>query len=320
MERTAWNALVRRFAPPFGGFLQSWEWGEFQSSLGREVTRLHEERDGKTMLAQVVTLPLPFRAEYASVSKGPLGDMPKSTVTKVLREAFPDAAFVRYEPSRDGARLQVKEAQPATTSRVDLTRGWDTVLVEMKQKTRYNVRLAEKKGVTVRLTGVECFDDFVRLLEQTAVRDAFSLHPNDYYQSMLEHLQSGELRVFLAFADYQGRPIAASLMLDWHDERIYLHGASSNLHRNVMAPYMLHAFLMQEAMEKGLKVYDFWGVAPIGSSESHPWFGVTRFKLGFGGETVRMPGTFDLPITWPMYALYRTAKIFQKKKKRTQAV
>lgn len=315
MERQAWNNLVRQYAPRFGAFLQSWEWGAFQESLGRRVERVHINNTHGVLVAQGVQLDLPFGGKYWTVPKGPLGTMPLARREKELKRILCDGAFVRVEPSNEPSGWKVKDVQPSTTSILDLTQGREVMLATMKAKTRYNMRLAEKKGVTTRVTGVETFADFQRLLEQTAVRDNFSLHPASYYAAMLEQVR-GEARAFLAFADYEGRPIAANLMVDFNGQRTYLHGASSNLHRNVMAPYVLHMRLIDDALARGMTSYDFWGVAPIGSGESHPWAGISRFKLGFGGEVVAMPGTFDLPTTLPVYAMYRAAKLFQTFRRR----
>lgn len=320
-DRTAWNTMVRAHAPRFGAFLQSWEWGEFQAFLGRGIRRLAIARDGKTLVAQAVQLPLPFGWSYWLVPKGPCGTMPAAIALRELPLSIPGGAFFRTEPVKECRGWRVKDLNPSTSSVLDLTVGWHAIEAGMKAKTRYNARLAEKKGVAVEVAGLEAFDDFTRLLEQTATRDGFSLHPLEYYRAMLELLDgSGDVRAFLAIARYEGRPIAANLMVDFNGQRTYLHGASSNLHRNVMAPYLLHKFLIADAIEKGMTTYDFWGVAPVGSSPSHPWAGVTRFKLGFGGEIVSMPGTYDIPTNIFIYALYRAARLWRKPRRRQREI
>lgn len=315
MDRVAWNNLVRTHAPRFGAFLQSWEWGEFQSSLGRPVERIHLDDTRGAMLAQAIRYDLPFGWTYWSVPKGPLGTMPAAQLQRELKQTLLGGVFVRVEPREDGGGYKVKDAQPSTTSIIDLTQGGEAVMAQMKQKTRYNIRLAEKKGVVVKIVGLEAFDDFTRLAEQTAVRDQFFLHPHEYYRAMLERLH-GDTEAFLAIAYYDDRPLAANIMTDFQGQRTYLHGASSNLHRNVMAPYLLHQFLIEDAIAKGMTSYDLWGVAPIGSGDNHPWAGISRFKLGFGGETVSTPGTLEVPTSLPVYMLYRSAKLLQKLRRR----
>ncbi len=311
----------------FGGFLQSWEWGEFQASLGRDVRRVAIEKGGKQLVAQAVQLPLPFGWSYWFLPKGPLGSMPMQTAARELTLSIPGGAFFRTEPAEPCRGWQAKDMNPSTSSILDLTTGWEVIEAGMKAKTRYNIRLAEKKGVTIEISGLEAYDDFTRLLEQTATRDGFSLHPLEYYEAMLRTLgpstgsgSSSEVRAFLAIARFDGRPIAANLMIDFNGQRTYLHGASSNLHRNVMAPYLLHKYLIVDAIEKGMTSYDFWGVAPVGSSASHPWAGVTRFKLGFGGEIVSTPGTIDVPTNIFIYSLYRAAKLWRKPRRRQREI
>jgi len=309
VDQASWNALVEQHTPPFGAFLQSWEWGEFQMALGFEVIRIQEEVKGKLVLAQAVQFPLPFKSSYWHVPKGPLGDVQPKVAIDFLKKTLPGGAFLKLEPvakPRGGNRA--KDRQPAVTTIVDLTQSEAQIAEGMKAKTRYNIRLAEKKGVTSRIVGMEHFDDLVRLMQQTAERDGFSLHEVDRYKKMLEMLRTKGCEAFMAMAFFEDRPLAANIMIDAFGTRTYLHGASSNLYRNVMAPYALHDFLMKDARAKGLKAYDFWGIAPPEAGEEHPWAGISRFKTGFGGTTVRMPGTFDISKNVVMYSLYRFAK------------
>lgn len=314
MNRVDWDNLVIAHAPRFGAFLQTWEWGSFQESLGRKVERLAVTDERGTMLAQTISLDLPFGWNYWQVPKGPLGTMPPRQMTKELTQSFAQGAFVRIEPSVAPDKVwKTKDVQPSVSSVLDLTQGLEAVLANMKPKTRYNIRLAEKKGVTARIvSGKEAMEDLARLLEQTAVRDRFSLHPIAYYEAMLESLKDGPVRCFVAFAEYEGRPLAANITIDFNGQRTYLHGASSNLHRNLMAPAYLHKFLIEDAIKQRMTSYDFWGVAPVGARKGHPWAGITQFKLGFGGEMATAPGTFDISLSGPIYALYRSSKFIQK--------
>ncbi len=313
MDRLSWNKRVKEFAPKSGAFLQSYEWGEFQKAVGRKVERILIDDARGVMLAQAVLLDLPFGQNYWQVSKGPLGNMPMAEMTRELAERLPGGSFVRVEPEVAPKKAwKTKDVQPSVTSILDLTVGKEAIAAGMKPKTRYNIRLAEKKGVTVRASAEPIIEDLERLLEQTAVRDRFSLHPLSYYAKMLEVMTGGEAVASLAFADYDGRPLAANVTIDFNGQRTYLHGASSNLHRNVMAPYALHQYLIDEAIDNGMTSYDFWGVAPVGASKKHSWAGITQFKLGFGGEIVTAPGTFDVPTNMIVYGLYRASKMVQK--------
>jgi peptidoglycan pentaglycine glycine transferase (the first glycine) len=309
VDRVTWNKIVVEHAPPFGAFLQSWEWGEFQRTLGFEVKRIQEIVKDKTVLAQAIKYPLPFNSSYWHVPKGPLGDATPKVMVETLCKKLPGGAFLKIEPvakPRKGAKA--KDRQPSVTTIIDLTQSEAKINDNMKRKTRYNIRLAEKKGVTASIVGLDRFDDLVRLMQQTAERDKFSLHELDRYKKMLEYLRDDGCKAFMAMAFYEDRPLAANIMIDAFGMRTYLHGASSNLYRNVMAPYALHDFLIRDAKAQGLKAYDFWGIAPPEAGESHPWAGISRFKTGFGGEVVRMPGTLDVSKNFLMYNLYRIAK------------
>lgn len=308
MDRQAWNNLVKKHAPRSGAFLSSYEWGEFQRSLGRKVARVRRIGQSGEMLAQAVKMDLPLGQFYWLISKGPNGTMSLNEMIKILRDELPEATFLRLEPAIETDLLQVPDVQPSTTVMIDLTAPSETILQAMKSKTRYNIRLAERKGVVCRRVGLDYFDDFIRLMEQTTHRDRFRAHPDAYYRAMLETMSSGECRAFLAMAFYEERPLAANLVIDFHDVRTYLHGATSNLHRNVMAQYALHHHLIEDAKRAGLAHFDFWGIAPDGAPESHPWFGITRYKKGYGGEVVSAPGTFDLPIKHIVYSGYRNIR------------
>ncbi len=125
---------------------------------------------------------------------------------------------------------------------------------------------------------------------------------------VLEILISKDLKASLAVAQYQNHVIAANIVLDFNGARTYLHGATSNLHRNVMAQYALHWFLIKDAKQKGFKVFDFWGVAPENASVKHAWAGISRYKRGWGGREISMPGTYDAPVKRTWYCLYTLAR------------
>jgi lipid II:glycine glycyltransferase (peptidoglycan interpeptide bridge formation enzyme) len=308
MDRTEWNQLVKRHSPAFGAFLQSYEWGEFQKRLGREVVRVHREDETGVLVAQAVKLDLPAGQHYWFVPKGPLGTMNQHHTIAVLREALPGGVFLRLEPNQQMKLQQVKEVHPATSLLIDLNQEEEEIWQGMKSKTRYNVRLSRRKGVVSRRVDLSYFDDFIRLTGQTAVRDKIRFHEASYYRTMLETLHDGEVRAFLAMGFFEDRPVAANIIIDFAGERTYLFGATSNLHRNVMAQYHLHAHLLFEAKERGMSQFDFFGIAPPEANKKHPWFGITRYKLGWGGEVVQVPGTHELALKHLWYGGYRTMK------------
>ncbi len=313
MNSQTWNNLVREYAPPFGAFLQSWEWGEFQKNVGRTVERVHVPGTDAEAVAQAILMPLPLGQSYWYIPKGPLGYGQADTLVERVREVLPSAVFLRCEPTQETRFMKVHDVQPAHTVMVDLTVGEEKLIANFKSKTRYNFRLAQKKGVVCKFVGLEAFPDFMRLMEQTAARDNFSAHHEKYYHQMLESLQAGEATAKLPLAYFEDRPITANIIVDFNGVRTYLHGATSNLHRDVMAQYALHVFLMTDAIAVGLKAFDFWGIAPADAPADHPWAGITRYKLGFGGLVYSMPGTIDLPLRHTWYGLYRMMKNLRRK-------
>jgi len=311
-EKSTWSQLVEEIYP--NQFLQSWEWGEFQSSLGRKVWRFKIEREGELVsMGQAIGHELPFGLSYIYLPRGPLTNpVAKNHPNEFLKlfilevkKFVQKPVFIRTESTGfdfgEHSWQKVRDVQPSHTLILDLERDEDELLADMHQKTRYNIRVAGKHEVGVRKMEENEFEKFWELIEVTTERDKFRAHPKSYYKKMLESLGS---MAEVWFAEYKGKVIAANLMIFWGDTVVYLHGASSRDYKNVMAPYLLHWELIKQAKADAYKFYDFWGIAPA-DSPNHPWAGITRFKKGFGGTEVTYPGTFDLPISKPWYLLYK---------------
>jgi len=211
--------------------------------------------------------------------------------------------FLRFEPIYEFNVLdfsfpifQTIDVQPSQTLILDLTKSEEEILQAMHQKTRYNIRLAEKKGVKIVEAGADRFEEFWQLLTSTGDRDDFNLHGRGYYQAMLKMDKSF---VKLLFAEYQGKPLAGNLVIFFGDTATYIHGGSSNDNREVMAPYAMQWHTIKLAKQAGYKYYDFHGI------DETKWPGVTRFKMGFGGQIVKYPGTFDLVYDEAWYNIYK---------------
>lgn len=312
LNEAEWNAIVRKHSVASGSFLQSWAWGEFQEKEGRPIKRIHAiESEGKEMIAQAVKLDAPLGITYWLVPKGPLGNAsPEFMRSTLIAELGDGVDYIRTECVDQLPRsIEAKEMHPQTTRLLDLTKGYEKVFEEFNPKVRYNIRLGRKKGVEVNFVGLDRFDDFVTLMQQTSERDAFSLHEMKYYKSMLESLtDASDCSAKLALATKDGVPLAVALSIDSFGVRTYLHGASGNQMRELKAPQVLQDFVIHDACDSGLGIYDFWGIAPPGANEKHPWYGITRFKEGFSGYVYATAGTFDLPLNPAKYGLYRAAR------------
>jgi len=306
-------------------FLQAWFWGEIEEETGREIKRFGvvskgeskggDSSRGESRLVAVAVLikqALPAGFFYWYSPRGPLGD--KKAVEFLIKEIdrrYPRAVFLRFEPEMESAfdsegavpgysrpaGLVLKKSldlQPKQSLIIDLDRTEEEILSAMHQKTRYNIRLAEKKGVIIEEGGAGNFEEFWNLMNKTGERDAFRLHSRKHYQALL----AGSSPIRLYLARYEGKAIAAGLFCFWGDKVTYLHGASDNDQRNLMAPYLLQWEMMRRAKIEGYKYYDFFGI------DEKKWPGVTRFKLGFSGRRVVYPGTTDAVFRPAMYKAY----------------
>ena len=166
----------------------------------------------------------------------------------------------------------------------------DELIAAFHSKTRYNIRVAERRGVQVRIMGKEAVPDFSRIMLETGVRDGFVVRSQSYFEHMLDNL--GEhARLYMAYAGEE--PIAGTLAIHYGDKVWYLYGASSNEHRNLMPNYLLQWSMIRWAIETGCRIYDFRGVSGD-LSEDNPLYGLYRFKKGFSGDFTEFAGEFDL--------------------------
>lgn len=298
-------------------FLQSKEWLDFQESVGRKVWRF----DDGGIKANVIKHDLPFGRSYLYIPHGPeiyfdnIGGGIKNKIAKFtdfLRKLASEekAIFIKAEPLTDvvieliyrrGFRRSLGNIQPRRTALISLNLPVDEILGRMHHKTRYNIRIAEKHGIKVELGGD--IEAFLRLLDKTSKRDNFSMHPKNYYKKMFDFLgDRGEIKTDLIMASNNSKAVAGAVVLRYRDTGYYLHGASDYRFRSLMAPYALHWEIVKYLKDRGLRYYDFWGV------DSRKWPGVTRFKLGWGGDLVEHPGSFDLPVSRPWYLAYKLTR------------
>ena len=179
-------------------------------------------------------------------------------------------------------------------------------------KWRYNIRLAERKGVTVRVVGREEVPAFSKLMLETGVRDGFVVRNAQYFENMLENL--GEhARLYMAYAE--GEPIAGTLAVAYGDKVWYLYGASSNEHRNLMPNYLLQWNMMCWALELKCRIYDFRGVSGD-VSEDNPLYGLYRFKKGFGGDFTEFVGELDYVFNpFVNFAVSKGQRVFRHARK-----
>lgn len=299
-----------------GLFLQSPAWALFQKKQSRESLCLGWWQGNELRgVAVLVRYHLPFGYWYWFVPKGPR--FISSVTPQETLQAYAELSqlggksasiFIRLEPAIKPVKFfRAREVNPRATSVVNLLPAWDKILANMHEKTRYNMRLAMRKGLKFRWGGLNDFAKFWQLLKTTASREKFRTHEANHYRSMLElfneaPLETPELACRMGLVEWSGKLLAASLIVVCNKHATYLHGASSREQRELMAPYLLHGEAMCLLKEAGCQSYDLWGVQPKDGSLKK-WAGFTRFKLGWGGNYCEEPGTFDYALRpWPYFA------------------
>lgn len=312
-------------------FLQSKNWMRFQEASGRDTVPIGDNANGF-----IYTLPVVGR--YLYTPRFPDSGIVDLMIDDLLTSANKTGSgWVRIEPETEevlriwkqsvfdrekntGIRL-VKaphDMQPREVLVVDILKDEKDLLSEMKAKTRYNIRLAEKKGVRIFSTRKKKYQEALfELIEATAKRQNILPHPKSYYEKMLSVFSEEDLSLFVA--EFEGYVLAANLILFSGDTAIYLHGGTSDVHREMMAPILLQWEQMREAKQRGCRWYDFGGVRTLSSGEDqlsgiNAWEGITRFKLGFSPDTPTkiFPGCYDVVIDRKRYGLYLHLRFLQR--------
>jgi lipid II:glycine glycyltransferase (peptidoglycan interpeptide bridge formation enzyme) len=328
---------------PDAHILQTRAWGDLKSEFGWSAARIvidSRTQDSHVPIgSQILFRPVPFGLSFAYIPKGPvgcgesLGEFSNSAkfwgeVDALCQKR--NAVFLKvepdlWEPPEDevdrsnhdvappaGFHQSFQEIQPPRTLLVDLRGSEEHILARMKQKTRYNVRLALKKGVVVhRSSDMDTFD---RLMKITGERDSFGVHSQQYYQRAYDLFNpKGECEMLVA--EFQGEPLAAIMVFARGKRAWYFYGASASSHRQRMPTYILQWEGMRWARERGCTIYDLWGVPDLDlhaldaefTKRSGGLWGVYRFKRGFGGQLIRAYGPWDRvyqPIFYIFYHLW----------------
>ncbi|MEA2646941.1 MAG: hypothetical protein QOE92_2024 [Chloroflexota bacterium] len=299
----AWDGALPRGAH----LLQSYRWGELQSRFGWTVERVQLDVDGTLVpVSLLVADTLAPGGRYAYVPRGPAveaGQAPSALAALEGAARERDLAYLRVEPDLE-APLPPPEGwtdaphmQPDHTAILDLRPSAEELLAGFKPKTRYNIRLAERKGVEVARS-----DDvaaFARLAAQTSARHRIQLAGEPYYRAVLD-LLSGPDHARLYLASHEGEAIAGIIVTRFLGRAIYLFGASGRTGRNLMPAYLLHWRAILALKAAGDTEYDLWGTPPD-DDPGHPWAGLLQFKSGWNGRPVAMAGAFDVPIKVTMW-------------------
>lgn len=295
-------------------FFQSWAWGEFEKSLGKEVLRMGFYVDEVLVaIAQIVKINAK-RGRFLHVRNGPVLDWDDNNLVKQLLTELKiigeelKVDFVRISPhvkySDYNSKLwknygfvtnQMHDVDAEITWVLDLSQDLETIQQGMRKNTRYYIRKAEKDGVKIlRSKNIEELDKFYEVYKDTVKRQKWNAYNYDYLKKEFEvFTKEGDISIYLA--EYQGKIIAASLFIYYLGETFYHHSGSLTEYQKIPASYLLQWESIKDSKEKGVRKYNFFGIARD-DNPKHPWAGLTFFKKGFGGEEQRWMHAHDLPI------------------------
>ena len=305
--------------------LQSWEWGDFRENAGNKIVRLGVYQNKKLVHAiQVVFSRIPkTKFKIGTVIKGPA---PTKEVIKALKDLAEEenAIFIKPEPNlaknpsgkvnldnvikllKNSGCVPGKTLFTPTTFWIDLSPSEESLLASFHPKTRYNIRLAQKKGVVVEEDNSDkAFEKYLELTQETIERQGFYSHTKKYHQLMWHYLRQLPLSknqtptARLLTAKYKGEIITTWILFVWHDFLYYPYGASTDKQKDVMANNLMMWEAIKYGKKLGLTTFDLWG--------REEGKGFTKFKEGYSPVVVEFAGTWDLP-TSKIYPIYKLAE------------
>lgn len=330
-ERVHFNSVVTH---P----LQTWEWGEFRKQTGIQVERIGFFEESKLVKALQITFhPLPLIGK--TLGYVPKSFMPDEEQLDILKQLGikHNALFIKLEPdvsepvgSPSGhehiaeflAQHNALPGKPLFTKytfKLDLTQPLEQIFNNLSSKTRYNVNLAEKKGVQIFENSTELgMEQYIEILEETTKRQGFYAHSPDYFRTLWKQLgNSGMLKIFNAV--YNDTVIVSWIMFIHNKVLYYPYGSSRALYREVMASNLMMWQMIKFGKESGCTTFDMWGALGPDPDEKDPWYGFHRFKKGYGATLMEFIGTYDLILNDPLYKLFTIVESIRWKWLKLQA-
>ena len=300
---------------PCGTFTQSIKWTGVKNNWGHEIV-VSRDKDGKIVggcLVLIRKIPV-IGTSFLYSPRGPICDLHDEAVLSDLKKGI-DVLAKKYRArlyKMDPNVLMSDETFKSIAQKLGFKQfygpeGFETIQARfnyrlylngrtedeifkaLTQKTRYNIRVALKHNVQMRVVGEEHLDDFIRLMQTTGERDGFNTRPKEYFRRMLNELGEN-VRMYMGF--YEDKPVCAAITTNYAGETCYVYGASDNAHRNVMPNYLMQWEMIKWAIETDCRVYDFQGVSGIIEEGGH-MYGLYRFKKGFNGTLDELSGEFD---------------------------
>lgn len=304
--------------------IQSWQWGEFRKSLGIPLYRYGIFKNSKlTKAFQISFHKIPLANKY--VGYLPKGPFPDSEMAQALKQISKDrnCVFIKTEPDIEidsGQKIDShfkKALKPLFTKYnfvLDLTPTEEEILKNMHQKTRYNIKVAHKKGVKIEISdSTQALKTYLKLYFETTKRQGYFGHNENYHTKVFETFsKTGQLKFVIA--SYNNVPLTAWMLLIFKDKLYYPYGGSSPLHRDTMSSNLVAWEAIKLGKSLGLSQFDMWGALGPDADPKDSWYGFHKFKMGYGGRLVEYLGSFDIVGSSPMYYAFNSIDKFTRLK------
>ncbi len=311
----------------YGDFQQSTEWAKVKS-LWEQVILTFKDRDDVIIASMSILIrKIPLFGYFMYVPRGPIGEYLNKEVMEYFKEEIDklgkkyNAFAIIIEPNVENKNEEFKKLVTMTGFSINnhamnfseaiqarhnfriylKDKTEDEVFNQFSKKTRYNIRLAVKRGITIKVFDESGIDEFYKLMEITGQRDHFGIRKKEYFKKIMASFRDSA-KIYLAF--YNDTPLAGALMINYGGTMTYLYGASSNEYRNYMPTYLLQWTMIKDAIKSGCLVYDFRGV----SMDQGENGGLYRFKKGFGGEFIELIGEIYIPFKPIKYKLFKQTR------------
>lgn len=330
-DKNTWDKFVTSSYPT--SFFQSWNWGEFQESLGYKVLRIGFFDEDKALVGAALGIVIKAkRGKYLYIRNGPVfgwktkGDS-EFIINELKKYAKKEGLWhIRISPhvNKDSEEAKIIKSFNYPISPmydVDALDTWilnleqtpEEILTNMRKTTRYEINKAKKLNVEiVKTSGPELIDEFYEIYTDTVKRQKWTGYSKSYIQKQFQTFAKDN-QALMYLAKYEGKYVAASIFIYYGDSSFYHYSGTLTEFRKIPAAYLIQWENILEAQKRGLKRYNFWGISPENKT-NHPWHGLTFFKLGFGGFEERWLETRDIPVS-PKYYLTYGFEIFDKWKK-----
>lgn len=309
------DALKEQWDSVIAHPLQSWAWGEFRKGSGIDVVRIGVFDADKLANGWQLTF---HKVPYTPWTVGyfPKGPLPDAFMIRELQKLSvqKNALYIQIEPDSTQKASVLGDLSTLTPSHrplftpytfiLDITKSEEEMLASMHPKTRYNIRVAQKRGVTVKEdNSPEALQAYLSLSEKTTKRQGFYAHNRQYHTAMWNIMHAaGVARLFTA--RFEGTIIAAWVIFIWNRTIYYPYGASSRQHKDVMAPNLLLWEVVRWAKQKNYDLFDLWGSLGPNPDVNDPWYGFHRFKEGYKPRLVEFIGSYDLIAKPVLYRLF----------------